>query len=249
MDEQDQLNKAIAQLYQTFAPYPARRHMPACPHCVSQAEIDAITTVPLQSLTANSFGRYPSKAITTWGEATDYRYFLPRLLELMPDDPYDFYLGIERVCQNLAYAQWQTWPLPEQQAILDYFHAYWRWVLADYTERPALAMECVHALGYALADIMPFLAFWQNACTPPALRHLANFIVNQQYAAGKRNCSLLYWHGYAPIEKQIITWLLDPRTRQQLEDYYFRYEQETYAHEMAEAADMLFSLQATYATP
>ena len=45
------LQEAIGQLYSVFAPYPLRRVVEGCPHCVSVADEKRLHEAPLRALT------------------------------------------------------------------------------------------------------------------------------------------------------------------------------------------------------
>jgi hypothetical protein len=72
---------AIERLYAAFArPTPAA--VEGCPCCTTEEELRVLVETPLRELTADQFGWYGSKALTTVGNAEDFRYFWPRLVEL-----------------------------------------------------------------------------------------------------------------------------------------------------------------------
>src|SRR5215217_3970660 len=88
------LTEATERLYHTFAPYPLRPVIAACPHCVEagtipRADRDAMRRAPLRALDAEHLRRYATSALTTWGDDVDFRHFLPRLLELAGAGAFD----------------------------------------------------------------------------------------------------------------------------------------------------------------
>jgi hypothetical protein len=229
LNEREKFQDAIEQLYIVFARYPVRRNMPACSCCITSKEIIWLTTTPLQALTESDIGRYHFKAMTTWGDTEDFRHFLPRIFELINKFPNDLYFGLERICDKLQYAQWLTWPLQEQQAVLTALLAHWQLTLTDFDPHyDQMSIDYLHALEPMIEDISPFLTVWQDMESVATLRNMARFVLEQQYG---------------PFQKQIINWLLQPAIRQRLEDYFFRYEQESFANELAQAIDILYYLQ------
>lgn len=76
------MHAALEQVYRRFARYRLRQPLEACPCCITPAENALLWTVPLRQLSEEQLRRYAFKAITTWGSAEDFRYFLPRLLHL-----------------------------------------------------------------------------------------------------------------------------------------------------------------------
>ncbi|MGH9628063.1 MAG: hypothetical protein ACRD7E_06950 [Bryobacteraceae bacterium] len=63
--------------------------------------------------------------MTTMGGVDDFLYFLPRILELLPDDDFVAYIDREVVFDKLRYGKWETWPADEQAAMRDYLR--WAW--------------------------------------------------------------------------------------------------------------------------
>ncbi|RAQ98463.1 hypothetical protein [Thermogemmatispora tikiterensis] len=111
--------EAIARLYRTSAAvYLFRREMWACPHCMVEEEIARLGRLPLRQLRGADLQHYAWKAMTTWGEVTDFKHFLPRWLELVlrgQDDGFALELG--QLAHKLAYGQWRSWPRAEQEAV------------------------------------------------------------------------------------------------------------------------------------
>src|SRR5689334_4808434 len=86
------LQASVENLYTVFARYPLAE-IEHCKCCVTPEENARLSAKPLRELTEADFGRYPGKAITTWGHDEDYKHFLPRLLELVLTDAGGFFLG------------------------------------------------------------------------------------------------------------------------------------------------------------
>jgi hypothetical protein len=240
LDKHKQFEQAIAQLYTTFACYPARRTMWACSCCVKHEEIVALTTRPLRSLSGDDLGRYTFKAMTTWGDSEDFRYFLPRLLELCMLDPETHFVDRETICRKLKYGHWEKWPQEERQAIIAYLLASWQLLLTH--ESYALncsASDYLEALSQALEDLSPFLQAWRQSNEATALQALAVFVNENRNELGS-SCTLKWRSGSPVTKQQVITWLLESETRQWLEDGFFRYAEEDFAEDLAAAADILF---------
>lgn len=242
MEGREQFQQASARLYTVFARYPARRTMKACSCCVSREAIVALTMVPLRSLSAMDLERYCFKAMTTWGESEDFRYFLPRLLELCVVEPGSYAVNVDTICRKLAYAHWIEWPDEERQAILDYLLVFWQLLLeSEPYHFKCLVGEYLKALSQILEDLSPFLRLWRQNEAAAALCALANFINESEDING-----MSHWLSLLPGSsqaQQIIAWLLELETRQWLENGFFRSQESTFADELAKASDTLFFLK------
>jgi hypothetical protein len=72
----------IERLYQLFSRYKCPRQLEGCPCCTTAEEAQPLVRKPLRTIAAPELEHYASKALTTWGTLDDYKYFLPRILEL-----------------------------------------------------------------------------------------------------------------------------------------------------------------------
>jgi hypothetical protein len=106
------LKQAIEAVYEQFAaPTPAR--IEGCPCCIDRKTANALHDRPLRSLTTDDLGAYSSSVFLTVGDIVDFRYFLPRILELTVVDP-SFYPGPEIVLGKLPLAGWKSWSKDDQ---------------------------------------------------------------------------------------------------------------------------------------
>src|SRR5215472_3381655 len=119
------MDEAIEDLYRVFAGYRLGPHVEGCPHCVSDRDHARLYSRPLRSLSADDLNRYAFKAMTTWGDAQDFRHFLPRILDLAVSGDSDWSVDTEVVLGKLAYANWRTWPEREQTALRSVLRLRW----------------------------------------------------------------------------------------------------------------------------
>lgn len=236
------LRAAIATLYTTFFQYGLRPHIEGCPHCVSDDDQRRLRSKPLRELTVNDLDYYSFKAMTTWGTEHDFKYFLPRLFELLAFEWQAFTMP-EALVGKLQYAGWRDWRKSEQQAIEDYFMSLWRVILTSFPYSPN-AGECLCSMGQALDNLEPFLDVWRRSDSTAALRHLADYVCeNGRLLYKKGKLSNAFWEGREEQMQQVVRWLADPLTVQMLERGFFQYASEPFADELAEAVDKLSWLQ------
>lgn len=77
---------ALEAIYVAFAA-PTPRVIEGCPCCIGTRRVDVLLTKPLRELTGADLWRYVSGAFLTIGSDRDFRYLLPRILELGVGDP------------------------------------------------------------------------------------------------------------------------------------------------------------------
>ncbi len=219
MEMDIELRDAIEDLYSVFASYSAEE-MEGCPHCVTSDMIARAQAKPLRKLTGNDLGRYAFKAMTTMGSIDDFKFFLPRLLELvaLEGDIGDF---IEAGCEaevlawKLQYAEWATWDSEERDAVRGFLHALWEnfltsefdiyeveygwWNTAEPT--PGMTLQFI---ANAENDMEPYLDDWLQSKSRFAIYHVAIYALNYDF--------------YKEVHKP-ISWLMSDRVREHLQAF------------------------------
>ncbi|HEY7832818.1 MAG TPA: hypothetical protein VIG30_04545 [Ktedonobacterales bacterium] len=245
MPELDDLRAAVSDLYATFARYPLRARVTGCAHCVDESDNRLIHSRPLRELTWHELARFSWKTLTTWGDADDLRHFLPRLFELIADqaDPAEasftrYPYNEETLFGKLDYADWRAWPTREQAALDAYFMALWHAALAIYPSPTPIA-TWLGSIG-AATDPAPYLAAWRADERAAALRHLADFVLeNLNIVAGTDAEFSVFWQKDGERSRQVAAWLRDPQTRARLERGFFAYADERFAANLSEAVQYL----------
>lgn len=178
----DQLKVAIDAVYQTFkAPVPF--NIEGCPCCVGTRGVDALLTTPLREISGQQLWRYVSGVFLTIGSQRDFRYLLPRILEISVSDS-DHALNSEIVIGKLGRADWLQWPESEQAAIRTLLDLWFELALSlDLEEaEDGFGISCSEAEGVlcggALAGLTldPWLERLQQADVALVLDHIrSNF--------------------------------------------------------------------------
>ena len=183
-EAQSAYDAALDALYATFAKYPFRPEMDACPCCVDRAKIHAVGQVPLRKLDAKRLSPLATKVLTTWGGVDDFKHVLPRLLELSTTIWFDW-PNIEIVFGKLPYGEWTSWPAAEQLAVSRFVDAWWSLELAraaarepDPDEDLYTLSDCFAALCCLRQDPRPWLQTWLRDAVVPFAR-----FVNEHYQA------------------------------------------------------------------
>lgn len=214
---------ALETLYGTFNRYQGT-HLEGCPHCVSFEESAALRRAPLRKL-GGELQRYLFKAMTTWGTVDDFKYFVPRLLELYASGTDAWLLR-----DKLAYANWRAWPEPERRAVEDYLQAEWREQIAAYGS-PLPGHELLETLLALEIDMTPYdprgqLDLWRADPSRESARQMSQFVLEYatavvwSHAATERP---KWWQMRYEISEQVQAWLLEPATRERLEMSFMEY--------------------------
>jgi hypothetical protein len=200
---------AVDALYRTFS-RPRPHTMDVCP-CCAPAGTPILLARPLRALTAEVLSHYVFKAMTTMGTVGDFKYFLPRILELIAAGlPVDLPI----VLGKLPYAKWETWPAVEIEACVRFFHELWASALRD--GWCGDTSELLQAYTGLFDDLGPFLQRWDETDTPHASVLLARLLREYLYVlTAPRATRGDWWRD--PGRAQIGRWLVRPANLSRLE--------------------------------
>src|SRR3546814_12810324 len=97
--------------------------------CVGTRNVDVLLTTPLRDITGEALWRYVSGVYYTIGSDRDFRYLLPRILEISVSDPGNAN-NQEIVLNKLGLARWRSWAPDEQRAVTERLDAWFERALA-----------------------------------------------------------------------------------------------------------------------
>jgi hypothetical protein len=121
-----ELSRAIDSLYSTFDAYGLPDRIDFCPHCDLDSSERRLHARPLRELTWADLWEYCPRAVTTFGDGSDLRHFLPRILELYATEhrgaPCCLFVTFGRLDQ----ADWTGWPAAEVAAVRQFIDAWKR---------------------------------------------------------------------------------------------------------------------------
>jgi hypothetical protein len=236
----ERLRAAVDSLYLTFARYPYRASMPACAHCVTDADLIALGASSVRDLPADLLARYARKAVSTWGDIDDFKRLTPRLLDLVSrDQP-----GIPPmvITTKLRRANWATWPTEERKSIWQFLAAWWRFNLTRWAGPGRTAFRVLDTIAVAETDLDPYFSEWHHALAGdtdgrlPAIRHLVELLCESPLQVDDPDTvARLAPEATGDADKQYQAFLLDPATDEELERALADYANTEHARRMAVA--------------
>jgi hypothetical protein len=120
---------ALEAVYRTFE-MPVPSTIEGCPCCIDTRGVDVLLTTPLRELTGQALRRYVSGVFYTVGSEQDFRYFLPRILDISVNDPGNAN-DPEIVLGKLGLANWRSWSSGEKRAIEEFVDAWFERALSQ----------------------------------------------------------------------------------------------------------------------
>jgi hypothetical protein len=231
------LDAAVERVYRTFSTRP-RAAPQVSPYAgVTDEQIRALAAKPRRDLTKSDLERYARSAMTTWGTPADFKYFMPRILELITRHPG---WGDAVMFEALNRAEWRTWPEVEREAVHEYLRALWAWALAAGPDVIHAAMVLC-GVGLAVDDLAPWLNEWRTDRGYEATRQIGTLVALEERDVVRGKLAS-YWH---PKDVDaVIAFLREPATHDRLEDAFARTPPGAAARELRIAADTVASLRA-----
>ncbi|HEX4973343.1 MAG TPA: hypothetical protein VFV69_20050 [Steroidobacteraceae bacterium] len=193
------MNDAIERIYRVFSAYPHPRALDGCPCCTSRQVAQPLVTKPLRALDSQDLEQYAFKALTTWGTVEDYKYFLPRIIELTVSG--DLLWDIEMTLGKLAYGDFASWPLHERQAIEDFLLDAWTDAVRSNAVEEADELLCGAA---RVMDTAPLLELADRI--DPEFRDTYRMTCSRH---DKRRLRNSYWDRDSERYKAVLDWVYD----------------------------------------
>ncbi|MET8149635.1 hypothetical protein ACIBSW_23825 [Actinoplanes sp. NPDC049668] len=208
----ESLAAAINSLYAVFARVPRPSSIEYCQCCFTPEDERAVLTdMPVRQLPADALRPYAADVMLTVGGVADFRYFLPRLLEIACGEGFSW-PDLESVVGRLRFAGWRSWQDDERDAVRDFLAALWANALAgDPDQEDVDTILC--AIGNAEDDLKPYLTEWASALTRPTAGPAAaaqlRSLLDGGYRSdrGKRRLTNAFWEDRDHQAEQVIAWL------------------------------------------
>lgn len=261
------LKNNIEEIYKSFAKYSAtdmtgsRLYEDKLPIWNKE-----ILSKPLRELNEDDLSLYAGKAITTWGNARDYKHFLPRILELTAElrQPYEIDIAFDRI----EMAEFKNWSEEERDLIYEFMLALWESILNDNSRKAEFEFDgYFSAIIYYYPKFNDLLEIWETSESKASVKHLADYVVQDAHLLFKGKG----FFGYGvetfsetpeeigqlgkidePIESDyqfnkddpnkidiFKKWLLSDNTLDKLQRKYFEFESEEFAERISWAEKII----------
>jgi hypothetical protein len=208
--------QAIESIYEAFANYRKPRDFPACECCISNGDKKLLLDRKLRTLTADELGNYAADVFLTVGSLADFKYFLPRMIELSVKEEFSWPTP-EVMLGKLKLADWYDWPEIERAPVLSLLEEKFARLLQDANTEGEDIDQWICALGCCVPDITPYLE--------PLLHEdheskLLGVIEWNQSLFDKGKLGSAFWKDAPDNERRVVAWLTQPRVKQLLNEKY-----------------------------
>lgn len=232
------LKISIENLYDVFSKYPGKSNMQGSSN-YDDLEIwnKELLSKSLKDLSPDDLSRFVGKAMTTWGDADDYKHFLPRIFELTAElnTPYEIWIAFDK----LEYANWSSWEENEKNSIFEYMLSLWDNLLKDDSEKAEwFFMDYFSSIAHFYPTFGDIIEVWEQDTNKASTKHLASFIFNERENIFDKGY-IDGFHKKSDNIKELINWLLADKTILRLEKAFYRFEQESFSESISWAEKIL----------
>jgi hypothetical protein len=229
------LSASVEHLYDVFAKYkqPAQSHSSPFSGITEQHKA-RLYSKPLRDLAEDDLWTYAMHAMTTWGDISEYKHYLPRLHELLVVHP--GWTDAELLIGRLETAGWSQWPDAERDAMIAFLHELWAWSL---TIDPDVA-SCggiLQGFGHAGISAARALATWRTDRSWSATRQIAVLLIYERDAFMTGGSLGRQW--MSPVRDELLAFLREDDTEERLSSACHDSGDRPGADEICDALDIL----------
>ena len=198
------VSQALEDVYRVFAAQPKPHEIEACPCCIDRESLCALLSAALKEITADQLSPYASSVLLTAGDEADFRYFLPRILEISLHDR-RWWPDLEVVLGKLRLANWSQWSPSERAAL----HALFSAGFDDAVESAGsttLELDVdtwLCALARSGTNLQPYLAKLE---TPAARRALLEWFERNADSLKTGSLWNSFWAGHEAEVREVVGW-------------------------------------------
>jgi len=149
-------------------------HVDYCDHCVDPDQVEALRVTPLRQLNPEQLGPFLFNAVTTWGDLTYFKHFLPRLLELVAGGAMENWSYPSFLPSRLAQC-WTDGTEQERTAIARFLQAWWSATISR-QDGPCRPQDVLEVIDGCELPARPYLDTWSKDTGDAAVRHMADFL-------------------------------------------------------------------------
>lgn len=210
------MERAVQHLYQVFSKYKKPSDFPACQHCISDEEKALLLKHDLRELEASELSSYAADLFFTVGGSDDFKYFLPRILQLSVNEEF-LWPDPEIVFRKLPMAEWEQWPEDERAAILRLIKSKFDSLLKNPESTGSDIDQWVCALGQCAPDITPYLnQLFEQANEDK----LISFVEWNLSVFTKKKLDNAFWETAVDNGRRVLAWLNQDRIKALLAERY-----------------------------
>lgn len=203
--------QALEDVYRVFGLQPKPREIDACPCCIDRQSLCILLSTPLRELTPDQLSPYASSVLLTAGDETDFRYFLPRILEISLHERH-WWPDLEVVLGRLRLANWHAWSPSERGVLQSLFDAGFDDAIENAGSNGfRLDVDTwLCALALSGANLQSYFAKLE---APAARRALLEWFERNAGTLETGGLWNSFWEGHEPEMGEVVKWFRSPHVQ------------------------------------
>lgn len=194
----------------------------------------------LRELDEDDLAQFVGSAIFTWGTANDYKHFLPRIFELTAEfrtPSYEVWVAFDK----LKHEEFGDWPQEEQEAIDEYLIALWEYILNDNSEIAEREFkDYFSSIARIHSNFSELLNTWAESESKAGMKHLVNFIVDEQNTLFKRR-RISGFYDKKENAEEFIKWILSDLVLNKMEKMFPQFGTEKITEKIIVAQEIILT--------
>lgn len=205
------MEQAIEELYSVFGDFPKPTVIEGCPCCINEKGVDVLLTTPLRDIKPDQLTNYAASALLTIGSAEDYKYFLPRILEINATD-WGWWPDPEVIAIAIKKAGFNDWSSRYQMPVIRYYR-----VGLNRDDVPPWVIDSwMCSIGRLFPDVTSFLEDLESHPTK-----LVEYYESNSESLIKGRLRNAFWDSEsAETYQQIITWFGSEKIQAVIKQHY-----------------------------
>ena len=203
----------IERLYEAFSVEVKPVRIDGCPCCLDRKEICKLVNTSLRQITPEDLGSYASSVFLTVGSEEDFRYFLPRILEILVTTS-GWWPDPEVVGRAIGTVGWTSFSPAEQKAIQGFFDV----TITSLIESTEVDGYNIDSWLCCASHIIPGWGQYLDSVTVRATALLALYGCHSDSLARGR-LGNGFWDD-SPKKQAYLSWLTSEDTKAQIQEAY-----------------------------
>lgn len=116
----NELSFSVEGVYRAFSSVPKPSVIEGCPCCIEDKEVAVLLGKPLREISPAEMSSYASSVFLTVGSVADFRFYLPRILEIAVTESM-WWPDPEVIGASLASAGWLDWSEDKRRSVVQLF--------------------------------------------------------------------------------------------------------------------------------
>jgi hypothetical protein len=150
---------ALTSMEKAFSTVPRPKTLDSCHCCHDAPEKVVLLNTGLKHLSGQPLENFIFSVFSTIGDEESFKYFLPRVLELVALGEFGDWCSLGLLGRKIAESNYQEWPDPLSNSVDSMLKIIWQegFLKQEISDDTGLSTDLLCMIGNAVTDIQPYL--------------------------------------------------------------------------------------------